>query len=222
MMTLRNLATALGFIVAIASAPAASAAPVLRLIVNDLATAGNEVDITSGTGLVVFNGGLGNWIVNVVTGLGDQVTDPDSLDLNSVNVSSASGGQLAITLIQTGSSFGTGAGILDFLTGIGGTLGAGAGNSISFVAALDGTTGCAGTVTTPGAAFSNSCSFPASVADFADITMSLSVLITHTNLAATSFDYSAQVTRPVDESGILFLLSSGLIALALVRRRRAA
>lgn len=217
MKTFRTFAAALGIVVATAFAPSASAAPMLRLIIDDLATPGDDVNLTSSTGMVVFNGGLGSWIVNVVTGLGDPILDPGEMDMSSVNVSSAGGGQLRLTLIQTGTGVGTGSSILDFLSSIGGTLGAGAGNSISFVASLDGTPGCAGTFTSSGA-FANNCSFAASVADLSDITMSLSVLITHTNLAVTSFDNFGSLAVP--EPGIVFLLGSGLLALAVARRRR--
>lgn len=62
-------------------------------------------DLSSTAGTVVFNGSLGNFLLNVTTGLTKPTLGSAAfphMDLNSVNLSSWGGGQLTIKFTDTG------------------------------------------------------------------------------------------------------------------------
>jgi hypothetical protein len=218
MKLLRALTAAVGLFAIAAMAPLASANPTLSLNLND--NAGNTATVTDPgvSGLVTFNGGLGAWIVNITTGIGDIILGPGHIDLNSVNVSNSAGGHMTLTLTESGISFGSGAGFISMLDGIGGTLAAGAGNHIDWLARVDGVTYCSSSSsTTP---FSNGgCAFLANVADLSNFTIELQVDIYHTrgSVNSTSFDNELLVPEP----GTLLLLGAGLMGLAGIRRKNA-
>jgi len=67
-------------------------------------------------GVIFFNGGVGNFIVNVVTGVSDPVIGPGQIDLNSLNVTGGSG-SLLIGLTDTDYT----GGVPAYTTNFGGT-----------------------------------------------------------------------------------------------------
>jgi hypothetical protein len=71
-------------------------------------TDGGAGDSSSMAGVIVFNGAIGNWIVNVTTGISKPVfpNTPSlaKMDLNSTNVHANSSGTLTIELTDTGFS----------------------------------------------------------------------------------------------------------------------
>ena len=219
MKSFRTLAIAIGIVAFAAGAPLASATPTLTLDLND--NGGNTASVVDlgVTGFVNYSAALGTgpWIVNVTTGLGDILLGLGHIDLNSVNVSSGTGGHLTLTLTETGINFATGSGLLSMLDFIGGTLGTAAGNHIDWIARLDGVAGCGGTFS-GGGPFSNSpgCNFSAAVADLSNFSMQLQVDIYHVGRQSSSFDNELLIPEP----GTLFLLGAGLIGLAGLRRRK--
>lgn len=95
-MKLMGVVAAAAFLLA----PVANAQ--LSLMLDD-GTASTTVTDTGNSGMVGFNGSLGNWTANVTTGLGAPIigTDwMDAFDLNSVNVSGGTG-SMTIMLTQT-------------------------------------------------------------------------------------------------------------------------
>jgi hypothetical protein len=112
-------APAAGLVLSMTCMSAVHAAFVLTI--DDLSTTGMDaiisdgqgIGFTTGSGLVTtvadagiedgaitFNGGVGNFTVNVVTGISDPLIGPGRLDLNSVNVSGGTG-ELLISLTDT-------------------------------------------------------------------------------------------------------------------------
>lgn len=68
-------------------------------------------DINPALGAVTFNGPIGSWIVNVTTGLSKPLigsAGAPQMDLNSINVTSATGGNLRIAVVDTGFTGGVG------------------------------------------------------------------------------------------------------------------
>lgn len=113
----RVAALTAGIGIIISTAHVAQAAFVMTL--DDLSTAGVDVILSDGLGVggttsvgsttaadvamdgfINFNGGVGSFTVNVVTGLSDPLVGPGKLDLNSLNVSGAAG-NLVIGLTDT-------------------------------------------------------------------------------------------------------------------------
>jgi len=116
----RIAALAAGIGVTVTTANVAQAAFVMTL--DDLSTAGLDVVVSDGVGIgsttasglvttlpdasigpdgvIVFNGGVGSFFVNVVTGVSSPLIGPGQLDLNSINVSGGSG-NLVIGLTDT-------------------------------------------------------------------------------------------------------------------------
>ena len=103
----------------------AHAVPILRLT----SSAGGSVTVTDGglldsnasAGVVLFNGSVAGWVVNVTTGLSKPSIGSELepiLDLNSVNVSSGGAGTLRIELTDTDFSR---SGLLPAYAAIGGT-----------------------------------------------------------------------------------------------------
>ena len=116
----RVAALTAGIGISISTAHVAQAAFVMTL--DDLSTAGVDVILSDGLGVgattgsslvttaadgiapdgfISFNGGVGSFTVNVVTGVSDPLIGPGELDLNSINVS-GSDGILEIRLTDTG------------------------------------------------------------------------------------------------------------------------
>ncbi len=108
---MRNMKTAIAALASVAvlvvSAPAANAAFVMTL-----SDGVNTATVTDGVanpldGMVTYSGvlGAGAWIVNVTTGLSKPIFPNNDgfakMDLNSVNVTSAAGGNLSIWMTDT-------------------------------------------------------------------------------------------------------------------------
>ena len=215
----------LASVLALSVATTVNALPVLRLTTSGGASAtisdGGAGDVNGAAGAVTFVNGLGSdWFVNVTTGLSKPIlgaANAPELDISSVNVSAMPGaGWLDIELTDTG--FTPTAGAL-FLAAIGGTTA----GSISYQTYLDsGNTEFAKTTALTsiggvGPAFSaTTYSVLTSAVTYS---LTLVVRITHTGsstIQASSFDALLKVPEP----GTLLLLGSGMLAFAMVTRRR--
>lgn len=207
-----------------ALAPMASHASLI-LTIDDLSTAGVDLtvvdgalnDLSSGNnGQIVYVGSVGNWSFNATSALGVGTTDIFGIDLNTLSVSSRTGGTLRITLTETDLTYNS-SGLLNITSGIGGTTN----GSVSFAAYADDSNAAFGKAVTlfsgtgSGGAFSQQSSMMTTLVD--PFSLTLQVDITHTGSQATSLDFSSQVPEP----GSLALLSVALLgAGAAVRRRK--
>jgi hypothetical protein len=161
-------------------------------------------------GVVQFSNPMGNWIVNVTTGITNPVlgsaTSPH-MDLNSVNVNSTSGGTLLIGFSEDG--FGPFDGWLQSSVG-GVTTG-----TAEFASGINGLDTLISSFGPFRGAFSGSTSAAASLSS--DDILWLGAKITHNSgWGSTSFNYEVKVPEP----GMLLLFGSGLVGLAFFRRRK--
>jgi hypothetical protein len=179
-------------------------------------TDGGAGDANSAAGAVTFIGSIGDFFLNVSTGLTKpalgSATKPD-IDLNSVN-SSTSAGTLTISFSETDY---IGNGNLRFKTDVGGTTQ----GEASFTVYGDATNTLFGTGTTlaslgafSGGAFSGSNSTRAEFNGPYSLTQVAT--ITHPGSGTTSYDI--QTTIPVPAT--LGLIGIGLVGLGVVGRRR--
>lgn len=203
---------------AVVIAGAARAVPTLTLtdIVN-----GNTITVVDGdgndssslTGVVTFNGSLGDWTVNVSTGLSDSpdATIGHGLDLNSVDKSSKAG-TLQITFGDGG--FTLPAAGHELKADIGGTLGSSTGKWLTYTTQLNGNPATS-------LSFTNSPFSGSATKDYALIStpfsLSQTVTIHHTQAAQTSFD--ANVGVP-DGGLTALLVGMGLLGTGIAARRR--
>jgi hypothetical protein len=175
-------------------------------------------DLCSGFGCVSFSGMVGSFIVNVTTGLSKPVlTDPlfAEMDLNSINVSSSSGGALTIRLTDTDfpQTFFNGGSLL--------TIGGVTGGTVTYSAYLDNNNSEFGTAVWLGTLGPYSYGeFSGSTGIFGisgDGSFSLTqvVQITHTNGATTSFNAVVRVAQPAT----LVLVGAALIGVSLILTR---
>ncbi len=182
---------------------------------------GSGQDQNGTNGAITFIGSIGNWILNVTTGLGFPLIgslDAPSMDLNSVDATSSGGGTLTIQLSETG--FGpSGAGTL--ISGIGGTTH----GTVDYYAYKDPSNtlfGTSGTSIHLGP-FGGGPSFPFSGQGtaghpfYASYSMTQVVTITHTDAGQTSFN--AALDNPVPEPMTIVTALSAVPVLLLVRRR---
>jgi hypothetical protein len=185
-------------------------------------------DINPLVGVITFSGPIGaNWLVNVTTGISKPIIGSavnPQIDLNSVNVSSPTGGQLRFGVVDsgfTGPISGGVAGPFDFAVG-GTTQGSvffdalgDAANTELFAGVIFGTLG---PFTPPPIGFSGnlSGSFAAGPGPFA---IGIIADITHVGTQTTSFNSSLTAGK-IPEPISLILLGSGLAGAGLYRRLR--
>lgn len=203
---------------------AANADPVLKISVDNNATFLTVPGSSSGE--VVFNGSVGGFIVNVVTGLSKPLIGSASqpqLDLNSVNVS---GGVGTIDIWLSDVGFASYANAREFIANIGGTT---SGKQVSFATYIDPTNTAFGSVSPPftaanligSGAYVNpaigiSSAFALTYASNESVaagpySLTLHARISHTAAGqVSSFDDSLAVPEP----GTLVLLGIGLLGLA--------
>lgn len=197
----------------------------LTLTLDDLSTVGTDVTLVddaigdwwSGNGVVMHVGSAGGWFLNATTGLGVGMSDIWGIDLNTVSVSSRSGGTLRISLTETDLTYGSG-GPLSITSAIGGTTQ----GTVAYAAYADdgnvafGQTTQLFTGTTGGFAFSHQNSTTLNLSN--PFSLTLVADITHDGSKTTSFDFASQVPEPT--SVALFAL--GLLGAGASARRRKA
>lgn len=207
------------------AAASGSANAALILTLDDLSTAGVDLvvvdngvgDLLSAPNAVGYAGSIGGWSFTVTTGLGNGWSDIFGIDLNSVSVSSRSGGTLRLSLTQTDLVFGpVDSGPLTINALIGGTTQ----GSVSYSAwADDGNAAFGqGMLLFSGngsGAFADTGGKTVQITD--PFSLTLIADITHNGMNTSSLDFAAQVPEP--SSFALAGLGFGLAGW-LGRRRR--
>ena len=205
---------------ALLAVQSATAVPTLIISDNNGNTTGIILDGGAGdgnvaAGVITFSGVVGNWDINVSTGIasppfpGSTPTNPH-LDLNSVNHFSGGAGGV-LTIVFTDDNLGPISSVLTQRTG--GTLGI---VSDEFKALVNGGSPITDTTFTT-SAFSGTASGPVTAGTGS--TLSIVAVLTASAAATTSFD--TEVTVGVPDAGMtLALLGSGLTGLALFARSR--
>jgi hypothetical protein len=204
----------------------ANAVPMLRLTTSDGGSVtvadGGVGDLTgAGDGVVVFSGGLGNWIWNIASGfskpaLGSAVLP--ELDLNSVNLSS-SGPAGTVNIWLTDTDFNAKPALTNMMAAIGGTTS----GEISYRTFMDSGNAAFGTTTeltnlSPLSGWGFSSSAGGVFSSENPYSLTLLVSITHEGSwlpQVSSFDAAVKVPEP----GPLLLLGTGLLIAGIAWRR---
>jgi len=179
-------------------------------------------DVNLAVGAATFVGSVGNFVINVTTGLSKPIlgsaTLPD-IDLSSVDVTSTAGGTL--TLEVTDTDFIGNGGLADFVSAIGGTQGAG--GSLSYKTFADCSNTAFGTGIalqsqsfSGGGAFSGSTTSPTALCSGDYSLTELVSLALPGGFNTTSFDANLAVPEPAT----LALFGAGLLAIPLFSRRK--
>ncbi len=206
------------------AAGSAWATPMLRLFDGTTMVTiadGGAGDVNSSIGAVTYVGPIGNWTLNVATGLTKPfqgTTLNPYMDLNSINSTNASGGILQIVFSETG--FIGNSAVSGFTTDVGGTT---QGNFVlnSYYDVSNTIFGTASPLANLGpfspVAFSGSETDSAAIAAGDNYSLTLEAIIFHRGAGTTSFDASL---TPVPEPGTMVLLGAGLLGLAVYGKRR--
>jgi hypothetical protein len=200
----------------------AAAIPTLALRLSDGTTTVTQTDSLH-TGVITYSGALGNFTVNVTTGIDEYqlgVTSQPSIDLNSINVS-GTGGTLTIWLTEY--DIPNTAPVAGFGTLIGGTL---TNATLTLNTFIDPSSLPFGTATqistrtfTPGA-FSGTAG-QSSLYTGELYSMTERVTITATGRSSVSFDAALRVPEPASIAVLGFGLAGLGAAMGWVRRRDA-
>jgi hypothetical protein len=196
----------------------------MELILFDGATTqivfdGGVGDLNAANGAVTFGGAIGNWTINVTTGLTYPVLGSPSapqLDLNSINVTSSAGGELKILVSATDYLLAPGEAHLS----IGGTTSGTVVTKAFFDSAnlLPAAFPPAGTQIGSALIFNTSPfsgSASGSSSGSAPHTLTIETDIRHAAGGASSFNVALVVPEP----GTLILLGLGLVSFGIARKK---
>ena len=176
----------------------------------------STVDTLSGEGLIGFAGSVGDFFVNVSTGLSNPVIGPNTLELTNVSISGAAG-DLTIQLIDTGFSITT-PGPQRLISNFGGTS-EGTVNAVGGILDSNLETGFGPDTTHDSSGASVFASTEtAGVALSGLFSLSSTVTITHTEGGTTGFNHQLSVVA-IPEPNSCGLLLLGTLMAGLGRRR---
>ena len=173
---------------------------------------GDGCDLNGANGAVTVSVAIGDFVVNVTTGITRPILPGSHMDLNSVDVQTTGGPhQLVIDFNETGYTS-----LLPFTASFGGTL-SGAALNATALAYLDAGLICSiGPVVGP--AFAGTCSGAGAGAPGYQLTQRI-ILNTGVGLGSFSGDFEL---REVPEPASMLLVGGGSLLLGLRRRRKSA